>query len=154
LHGAPAHLALRQTSERIDGATMDSNLFRITLLVNVWVRHKPGAVAPLPEAIRRAVQENAARLSDSDLETLESDSFERKSSFEKVNVSLTDDQERIELPFVGKGATWGGSDEVWVAFTYPPPVHETDTLLLSFGDGMAAYIEAVEQDSKSDEDWQ
>lgn len=138
---------------------------RITFLVNVWIDHKPAAVETLPDSIRQALIQlatgEAAESSDPSLLQQFTNALKQQSplfvgplpvpkmtlgSSTAENESSAD---RIELPFVGGKATWangdGDDDEsdsaVMVLNTFPPPMHESDTLLVQFQFGFEAALQ-------------
>jgi hypothetical protein len=148
LHGAPSHYALRQQSDGPRDSRNDDVEVRITFLVNIWLDHKPVGVHVLPRHIReelRACSPSSAR------ETVNLEAM----GFRQIPVpamELTDEsqlpatlQGRIQLPFVGgKDTTWGDDEEeqeAMILATYPPPNHNSGTLLAQFGPGMEAFLD-------------
>lgn len=164
LHGAPSHDLLRNklTCATINGKNEDSDMqpeqkgpkLRITLLVNIWIGHKPLGVNALPEHIRSVVVRNTAVhvdgkkfADDNNLKLIPT------APVHQVHLHNTDDLpeflcKRIELPFVGGKATWGteprneGDIEVEnkiTVSTFPPPAHPNhDSILVRFGPGLEA----------------
>lgn len=156
LHGAPAHALLKGKK------TMDDEgpSIRVTFLVNIWKDRRPASVLPLDEAIRQKLNcLNAISLEDPLIMTIESVS---SIALQKEQDILEQLRHRIELPFVTKGITWedqlnvskgddeddGGSGLVVV--TFPPPPTDHDTLLVSFGPGLQAYMDYVSEDKDPD----
>ena len=97
LHGAPAHLALRQISGQ------QSADLRVTFLVNLWLSSHPSGVNELSPEIREAILNvSAAASPEFSLMDMPSDEIQRIQLLELEE----DNQFQIELPFVLKGATW------------------------------------------------
>jgi len=142
LHGAPSHYALRPAN--VAGNTAEQ--WRITFLVNLWIGHKPAGVDVLSPKIRDAL--TLLHATDSLEIPFVDASFDRCAVAETQVYSEDDLPEslrgQIELPFLGKGTTW--EDDVYenagatVVVTYPPPDHEDDTLLVSFGPGLESFL--------------
>jgi hypothetical protein len=147
LHGAPAHHALRQsTTETVSqGSSVEP---RVTFLVNVWPNGPPLGVKRLPTDFRQRVRQ-AGKLKkglhiSSKKPTIEFESRE----IHCVDLETVEDLaeplgDRIELPFVSKGATWIGKTQGndLVVVTFPPPTCYEDTIKVRFGPGLQAYLE-------------
>lgn len=163
LHGAPSHFALRPLSKNNrNETTSDDPQPRITFIVNIWLDHKPAAVHLLPNEIRATVQ-GASKIAagDASARVMEgSAALAFTSSFPVEQVVMTDAltdlpealRGRIELPFVGGKATWVGDDddEAMVLVTYPPPVHESDTLIVRFAPDLEAFLQYSRDDQDDD----
>lgn len=159
LHGAPSHYALRPlfdsrqtTPSDVDWGTGD-NTPRITFLVNIWTHHKPAGVEVLPNAIREVIQTAAEKMSGLDLSfRMQLDGAEEfmvLSPLAQIDLTDVDDlpielRGKIELPFVGGKATWCDDNEdnegAMVLVTYPPPLHQDDTLLVRFGSNLKPFL--------------
>ena len=181
LHGAPAHHALRQwrpNDHPNDHEDVDEKpLLRITFLVNLWLDRQPAGVKRLPNDIRHAIIHQASS-SGSTNSSADSAWFTVEHGAEsnyfvgplrpvpRVELkSLTTD--RIELPFVGGKASWGGNTDdhpnhddddsdtaAMVLATLAPPPHPSDTLLVHFAPGLEAslqYFGTEEEDEDDDE---
>ncbi len=159
LHGAPSHPLLRRQIYHAGNATFpcddvsNEKSIRITFLVNVWKGHKPIRVNELPVPIRSAIRastidngQNAPRNTPIP--------FILNAPAVAINLQRQDDLpehlcQRIELPFVGGKATWGGDnddnfqdgtdDSALILSTYPPPLMpDCDTILVAFAPDLAA----------------
>jgi hypothetical protein len=147
LHGAPFHLVFREQARSI--SSTDINV-RVTFLVNLWIGHKPAGVRPLERCIHNLLKE---RVRDSIVSSKLSSSFdfERQSISMKALNTETDCKvnTRVELPFLGKGTTWGDNDteedsdddqHQIVLSTFVPPVTNESTELFHFGPGLEAFL--------------
>ena len=169
LHGAPSHPHLRrQLSQNGEaafqcGVASNNQSIRITFLVNVWVGHKPVGVNELPVPIRAAIH---ACTIDNDHRTDASSeysiTFIQDAPVQEIHLKHENDlpkflRQRIELPFVGGKATWGGEGDddlkeetestggSMVLSTYPPPAHpNSDTILVVFSPDLAPKFEYEE----------
>lgn len=155
LHGAPTHFALRPKGPSLfEDTKCQEQQVRVTFLVNIWLSHKPAGIEVLPSQIREVLQTMSSTAPDKKMGHGTS-ANNRFPGF--VNVSplaefkLNDVRQlpealraRIELPFTGGVATWGGDDEddddAMVLVTYPPPFDDNDTLLVRFGPGHEASL--------------
>jgi hypothetical protein len=158
LHGAPSHLFLRrealQNKESQNTYETDSveSKTRITLLVNLWLGHKPLGVHVLPDSIRAAI---CATTSNVNKNVVTCDTpIELIPGAPAYEIELKNEMDlpellrvRIELPFVGGKATWSVNDNnnnkeeeyAIVVSTYPPPAHpKYDTILVQFGSSLGA----------------
>ena len=172
LHGAPSHPLLRrplfQTGDAAfqRGDASNEQSIRITFLVNVWVGHKPVGVAELPAPIRAAIHESTIDNDHcSDASGDDSMTFIQDAPAHEIHLKHENDlpkflRQRIELPFVGGKATWGGvgdsdlqeetdnTDNAMVLSTYPPPSHSNcDTILVVFTPDLAPKFKYEEEQS-------
>jgi hypothetical protein len=150
----------RQTTEEEQQQTSS---IRVTFLVNVWKDRKPANVQPLEDSIR---QELLLLPACGDLlEELNHPLEMVEQSIPKVTLTKEEDlpkalRHRIEVPFVTKGITWeemlkgGTKDEDddddddeggLVVVTFPPPPTD-DTVLVTFGPGLQAYLDNPEKE--------
>ena len=150
--------------------------FRVTFLVNIWQFRRPANVKVLDNVIRGCI------LNLSESTTLNEDSNDIIHNFPLEMIPLTipnlfieeeDDlpetlRHRIELPFVSNQGLPGSDDNTddadeeeggggTIVMTFPPPATTgttgEDTVLVSFGPGMQAYIDynyEHEEDIESD----
>jgi hypothetical protein len=157
LHGAPAHEALKrspcQDREQAPESRTPERLprWRVTLLVNIWVGHRPAAVKPLPSHIRDAILK--AGISERDNVNQVSLSFdELETPVLSMVISTSDEAMCVDLPFLGKGTTWDSppvdddadSDSETgqtVVSIYPPPQITTDTAVVRFGHGQKGRLQ-------------
>ena len=161
LHGAPAHSAFRRGEKTTASPpTEESDEYRITFLVNVWERHKPAGVEPLPEEIRNSLQRSLCHLDGAHHSFLKEHSFEEAPPFERTRLvsegGLPPDRRcRIELPFVVKSATWGSDsgETATILTTFPPTadLSESDCFLVTFGPGLGACLD-YQADYSEEED--
>jgi hypothetical protein len=173
LHGAPSHVLLRQQMPNqmkniSDDEVVTGNedpiapTMRITLLVNIWLNHKPYCVNVLPNPIREAIVKATIGGDEATIFP----AIDRPMEFilaapaPKLDLTSVIDQpellrQKIELPFIGGRATWGDDDisNAMVITTYPPPTHDDyDTILVNFGPGLEAsfqYTGCDDNDNKS-----
>ena len=158
LHGAPSHPLLRRQIHQTGNARFpcddvsNEKSIRITFLVNVWIGHKPIGVNELPVPIRSAIR--ASTIDDGQNAPRNTPTpFILNAPAVAINVQRQDDlpehlRQRIELPFVGGKATWGGDDDddsqaetddnALIMSTYPPPLMpHSDTILVAFAADLA-----------------
>jgi hypothetical protein len=152
LHGAPSHFGLRPQRRPSSKCGIGP---RITFLVNLWAKHCPAGVSPLPETIRCRIVD----LAPSDLRVFpnmfENSGFHRMGTdivhLDESTESKYDESSSsmIELPFLGKGTTWERSDSndelSTNVFVYPPPDVESDTYIVRFGSRMEGFIDVCSE---------
>ena len=157
LHGAPSHPLLRrqffETSEVHCHDASITQSIRITFLVNIWLGYKPVGVNVLPVSIRAAI-----RVATIDHDHNANDAaiaFIQNAPAHEINLKHETDlpeylRQKIDLPFVGGKAIWGGVDDddddtlketegnAMVLATYPPPpAPNCDTMLVVFAPDLA-----------------
>lgn len=166
LHGAPSHYALRQPKSTTEEAQTTVAADRVTFLVNIWTGHKPVGVEPLPNEIRKAIQRRVVgqspRRSYSDKiskSTFERLVIEERTLATESDLGLTSSTAspgRLELPFVGKGATWddGEEDDVHMILSmHAPPVDpDCDTTVFHFAPALAAVVDAPASEKEREEE--
>ena len=155
LHGAPADPLLKpyEASNKKSPSPPPPNGtegkeesgVRVTFLVNIWKDRRPANVHILDDDIRQKLLVMSSPLLESPLVMTEK-------PIPKAEITKEEElpeplRHRLELPFVSKGATWedqlniGEDDEGGlVVITFPPPPTE-DTLLVTFGQGLQAYLD-------------
>jgi hypothetical protein len=156
LHGAPAHHALRQpTSKTVSqGSSVEP---RVTLLVNVWPIGPPSGVKRLPTDVCQRVQQAGKRKKGLHIPSKKPAVEFQDREINCVTLETVEDiaeavRDRIELPFVSRGATWIGKTQGTdlVVVTFPPPASYEDTIKVRFGPGLQAYLEYKVQDEKTE----
>jgi hypothetical protein len=119
LHGAPAHLALREASTvecshpNVRALTGGCEP-RVTFLVNLWSNHKPVGVATLPSDVRRDLMEASLRSSGERQSCTDLHLTFQRLPVEEIILSSADDfvsEEPLYLPFVSRHATWGSAED-------------------------------------------
>jgi hypothetical protein len=158
LHGAPAHHALRQSTDAVsksDAEERSSSQVRVTFLVNIWANGQPSVVKRLPTDLRRLVRQAGKHKKGLRISSQKVIEFESR-KIECVDLEKEDDlpepiRGRIELPFVSKGATWIGRRQGTDLFvvTFPPPPTAEDTVKVRFGPGLQAYLEYKAQNDNT-----
>jgi hypothetical protein len=165
LHGAPSHFALRPLSDsrrneicNVDNCDVTT---RVTFLVNLWLSHKPSGVEVLAPEVREAIRmaTKQAFSAETVLSRLDGPvAFTTSSPIPHIDLTGLEDlpvklRGKIELPFVGGKATWvdDEDDDVsdMVLVTYPPPVHQSDTLLVRFGPDLEATLQYSGDDNST-----
>jgi len=153
LHGAPACQAMSQNAAESQPAGI-----RVTFLVNLWQHSKPCGINVLEPKVRDAVKQSVESLEAKQVAGLDMEK-EAISSLEVKNEEELPEEyrDRIELPFVSKGATWVDDDDEGanlVLVTFPPSRHESDTVNVKFGPGMQAYLDYQEYEEEYEEETQ
>jgi hypothetical protein len=169
LHGAPSHESLRPAAAAAaalgsDNTTNTKNnddstgnqqkkqqedppgrMLRVTFLVNMWMDRQPASVLPLEDVIRQQLPGMECNNDDDDnVSTLIMTPREiKKATISKEEELPEELRHRMELPFVCKGITWEDEDQDddgLVVICFPPPPVK-DTMLVTFGSGMQAYLD-------------
>ena len=194
LHGAPAHSSLRErdtnntSTTEADTSKNHDTAYRITFLVNLWSQQKPAGISPLSDSLRQFVKDQrqcpATTTHDLSLALADTNFIPRTI----VEHDVTDDSapsngeshndddgsERIDLPFVGHGTTWGGRTQrgtedndngknqeddpeedaaLFVSIVSPPYEKESnDTVLYRYGPSLGAYIYSPNDEESDEED--
>ena len=159
LHGAPSNPLLKSQME--DMADLPSPGIRVTFLVNVWKDRRPSSVHSLDSNIRQQL----LALDDKRF-SLESPLSMTKKETTNIAIETEEDlpellRHRIELPFVAKGITWeeqlalsndyeDDDNGGLVVVTFPPP-QTHDTILITFGPGLQAYLDYLEEADEDNE---
>jgi hypothetical protein len=162
LHGAPSHYALREACRERPLGANDAE-YRITFLVNLWIGHHPAGVQPLNAQTRECLHSCVNDESTNPLSFGTANvTFEPLAvAYHAVN-SLDDldeaRRERIQLPFLSKGATWeqdGDSGMQLVLSSFAPPrINGNETSIqIQFGPGLEAVVEPLmdEDDAEGDD---
>eukprot|EP00980_Cylindrotheca_fusiformis_P013941 scaffold3621_cov114-Cylindrotheca_fusiformis.AAC.6 len=164
LHGAPAHELLKDKTAIEDDAAPSAST-RVTFLVNIWKDRRPANVHPLDAEIREKL---LCFLSSSPPISLEESLVMTKGSIASTSLEKEEDipeelRHRIELPFVTKGITWADQLQVsqededdddeggLIVVTFPPPNSDHDTMLVTFGAGLQAYMDYESKDSDNED---
>ena len=159
LHGAPSHPSLRQVNSEAADATPAGKTpsLRVTFLVNIWLEgSRPCRLQRLDPVVREEINSVGQQRQQNGTDDL---SFER---LEVPTISLDSEDDlpeeirgRVELPFVSKGATWVTDTEEepnLVLVTFPPPPHKSDTVRVSFGSEMQAYLDYNQEEDEAEEE--
>jgi hypothetical protein len=134
-----------------------SGMLRVTFLVNLWMDRQPASVLPLDDVVRQQLPGIATTTTTTiaNLERNNNDDDDDMSTLlmtprgmHKATISNEEElppdlRHRMELPFVCKGITWEDQDQDQdglVVICFPPP-HVEDTMLVTFGSGMQAYLD-------------
>lgn len=150
LHGAPASDELRQQQQATGEQPLSG--IRVTFLVNVWQNPRPSGINPIDQSVRDAINQSGEAGSST---------FEmEKTTIPCLELMSEDDlpescRDRLELPFVSKGATWVNDDDSsnLILVTFPAPLHDdSDTINVKFGPGMQAYLDYNEEEEEDDDD--
>ncbi|MGK3740746.1 MAG: hypothetical protein ACI90V_007596 [Bacillariaceae sp.] len=167
----------RQTLEEETEETPTA-AFRVTFLVNIWQFRRPANVKVLDNELRGCLLKlsELTTLNEDANDTIQNCPLEMiPLTIPKVFIEEEDDlpetlRHRIELPFVSNQGLPGSDDNAEdddkeeggggggaVVMTFPPPTTtgttDEDTVLVSFGPGMQAYIDynyEQEEDTGSD----
>lgn len=153
LHGAPSHPFLRRKLPPKANKVDECKDLRITFLVNIWITHKPLNVQVLPDEIRESIKTSANSAADQPDITFENTYIEKCPPIPIIHLASIeqipkDHRSRIDLPFVGGQATWmidcdEEDCESVVLSTFPPPVHEDDTILVKFSPDLMAFMHST-----------
>jgi hypothetical protein len=154
LHGAPYHPDL-QPLETTNTHVNDKEecKLRVTFLVNIWNDRRPANVQILDDQIRQSMLVGLPQGIDSPLvDSLQMNKVGISTATLQTEHDLPEGrQERIELSFVSDKGTLGTGDENGlVVVTFPPPQFE-DSVLVTFGPGMQAYLEYLQEDDGNEE---
>jgi hypothetical protein len=166
----------RQTLEE-EAEEAPTAAFRVTFLVNIWQFRRPANVKVLDDELRGCIlnlSESTTLNEDATYGTIQNHPLEMiPLTIPKVSIEEEDDlpeilRHRIELPFVSNQGLPGSDDNTddvdeeeggggTIVMTFPPPATTgttgEDTVLVSFGPGMQAYIDynyEQEEDMESD----